>query len=121
MIRHIHMHRIPIQAGGEGFLEAAPFELGLAGGAGGLSRVRVRHSWLMVPNKQRRDPGCMKVRDEAGGNKTKSEPPSGDMGSHGGRLSRAWWRQIGILEHQWDCSGEEGQEGAGWRRDWPPG
>lgn len=35
MIRHIHMHRILVQAGEEGFLEEVASELGLAGlGAG---------------------------------------------------------------------------------------
>lgn len=37
--------------------------------------VRGRHSWLMGHNRQKRDPGCMKmrVRAEAGGKKTESE------------------------------------------------
>lgn len=34
--------------------------------------VRGRHSWLMGHNRQRRDPGCTKMRVRAGGKKTES-------------------------------------------------
>lgn len=72
MIRHIYSHRNLIQAEKEGFLEEAAFELGLAGkGEAGSLGVRRRHSWLTVHNKQRRDPGGvkMRVRDETRGNR----------------------------------------------------
>lgn len=54
----------------------------------------------MVHHKQRRGPGCMEVRDEAGGNKTKSEPPSGDMGSHSGCSAGP----DGVRLESWDSS-----------------
>lgn len=76
MIRHIHIHRVLIQAEKEGFLEEAVFELHFAGwGEGAVYEGWGRHSWLMVHNKQKRDPGCMKmsVREEAGGGRTEAE------------------------------------------------
>ena len=35
------------------------------------------------------------------------------LGSYSKLLSRARWHQVGLLEHQCDCGGEKGQEGAG--------
>ena len=49
MTRHIHIHRILIQAEKEDFLEEVAFELGLAElREWGSMRNRGRHSWLLV-------------------------------------------------------------------------
>lgn len=49
MTRHIHIHRILIQAEKEDFLEEVAFELGLAElREWGSMRNRGRRSWLLV-------------------------------------------------------------------------
>lgn len=45
--------------------------------------------------------------------KTESGLFSEGLGSRNKLLSRAWWHQVGLLEHRCDCGGEKGQEGAG--------